>query len=65
MLEEAGVVAEEVVFDDDPQVWVRIGVEAVPLVVIRDRSGIVVESIAGVPSRRRLERALRRAGGGE
>jgi glutaredoxin len=61
MLTAAGVEFVEVRPDDDPDRWARTGVEAVPLLVVRDASGGVTGRIGGVPRRSRLGRLLRRA----
>jgi hypothetical protein len=58
--EEADCV--EVVFERGSARWRRIGVEAVPLLVVRGSEGMIEMQISGVPSTRRLRRALRRAG---
>jgi hypothetical protein len=49
-------------YEDDPQRLAGAGIAAVPVVVIRDGAGVVVDRIAGVPSMRRLVAGLRRAG---
>jgi glutaredoxin len=58
LLEGEGVQYAEYVYEDDAEIHRAAGVVAVPLVVIR--SGRVDESVvlAGVPSVRRLRRAL-------
>jgi len=61
MLVAAGAGFLEIRYDDDPDRWARIGVEAVPLLVVREASGSVVGQIGGVPRRTRLERMLRHA----
>jgi hypothetical protein len=61
MLEAAGEEFVEVCYEDDPDRWAGFGVEAVPLLVVRDASGRVTGRIGGVPRRARLERVLRRA----
>jgi glutaredoxin len=49
-------------YEDDPERLSGAGVDAVPVVVIRDEAGLVVDRIAGVPSIRRLAAGMRRAG---
>jgi hypothetical protein len=61
MLAASGEEFEEIRFDDDPGLWAQIGVEAVPLLVVRDAAGRVTGKIAGVPRRARLQRVLSRA----
>lgn len=68
---EARVVAEsfavpirEVTNELEPALLERARVEAVPLTVVVDRSGRVVARFAGVPRRRALAKAIRKAGGG-
>ena len=61
-LGRTGVGFREVRYETEPELHLRAGVAAVPLLVIRDRSGRIVARIAGAPSRRRLRKALRRGG---
>jgi glutaredoxin len=58
VLEKSGVSFREVRYEVEPELHRRVGVAAVPLLVIRDQSGRVAARIAGVPARRRLRRAL-------
>ena len=61
-LERFGVRFREVTDDLEPQRFETWGVSAVPLTVVIDGSGHVVQTFSGVPRRRPLERALGRAG---
>ena len=52
----------EVAHEDAPGVQERVGVEGVPLVVVRDAAGMEVARFAGRVSARRLRRAIMREG---
>lgn len=62
LLEDAGVTFEEIRFEDRPDAHRAAGVEAVPLLVLRDGGGAVTAQVAGAPTPRRLHRSLRHAG---
>ena len=61
-LERLGVGFREVTNDLEPQRFASWGVTAVPLTVVIDADDAVVRTFSGVPSRRALRSALRRAG---
>lgn len=61
VLDEAGVGYDEVDFGHEPDVVRRVGVTAVPLIVVRDDTGAEAGRIAGVPTGRELRRLLDRA----
>lgn len=61
-LEDARVPFREVTYDLESPRFETWGVVAVPLTVVVDREGGIVDVLSGVPRRRRLERSLRRAG---
>lgn len=61
-LESFGVSFREVTSDLEPQRFETWGVTAVPLTVVVDEGGQVVQTYSGVPRRRPLERTLGRAG---
>ncbi len=58
MLADLGIDPVEYAYEDHPGDWDRVGVSAVPLLVIRGADGTVTGTIAGLPSRRRLRRAV-------
>lgn len=60
-----GAPVREVTWELEPGAFEAAGVEMAPLVVVVGEGGAVVDVVAGVPPRRRLARALRRAGGRE
>lgn len=60
-LESIGVDFVEIAFNHEPELQRAIGVVGVPLLVIRDDSGTIVGRMAGVPSARRIGRALARS----
>ncbi len=60
-LESVGADFVEVAFNHEPDLQRAVGVTGVPLLVIRDDTGAIVERIAGVASARRIARALARA----
>jgi glutaredoxin len=60
MLERWAPSFVEIRHDTDRDAHQRAGVDAVPLVVVRDRHGAVVARFAGVPSARHLRRAIAR-----
>ncbi len=60
-VEELGAPLREVTWELEARVFDDLGVEAVPLTVVVDRRGRTVAVLAGVPGRRRLRRAWRRA----
>lgn len=53
-----GVEFHEIAYDRDPETHRRVGVTGVPLVVVRDATGVEVRRFAGVPGRARLALAL-------
>jgi hypothetical protein len=57
-----GVVFREITHELEPQRFEAWQVLAVPLTVVLDDEGAVVDAIAGIPSPRRLTGALRVAG---
>lgn len=57
-LEEAGAPFTEVRYDREPELHRRVGITGVPLVVVRDEEGNETARLAGVVSRRRLNRAV-------
>ena len=59
-LQRAEVAFEEIRYDAHPEVARRVGVTAVPLVVVRDDEGAEVGRIAGRVRRRALRRLLGR-----
>ncbi len=61
-LERLDVSFREVTNDLEPQRFESWGVTAVPLTVVVDAGGQVVRTFSGVPRRRSLRSALRRAG---
>jgi glutaredoxin len=58
-LEASGVPYEEVSYSERPDELRAAGVEAVPLIVVRDPAGAVIGQMAGKPSEKALERLLR------
>ena len=50
----------EIAFNHEPDLHRAIGVTGVPLLVVRDGSGRIVDRVAGVASVRRIRRALSR-----
>jgi hypothetical protein len=61
VLRSRGIQFREITHELEPQRFERWGVLAVPLTVVLDEDGIVVDAVAGVPSQRRLTSALRAA----
>lgn len=61
-LESIDAVFEEIAFGHEPDLQRSVGVTAVPLLVVRDNSGAIVDRVAGVASVRRIRRALSLAG---
>ncbi len=57
-----GVEVREVAWELEPSVQEAVGVEAVPLTAVVDADGTIEALVTGVPRRRQLERAARRAG---
>lgn len=57
-----GAAFDEIAYDREPEVHSRVGVIGVPLLVVRDNAGRVVDRAAGVVSLRRLARLLSHAG---
>ena len=55
-----GASVREVTWELEPHVFEAAGVESVPLTVVAGPDGVVADQIAGIPSRRRLVRALER-----
>lgn len=60
-LESIGADFVEIAFNHEPDLQRAVGVTGVPLLVIRDDTGTIVERIAGVASARRIGRALARS----
>ena len=54
-------VFSEIAFNHEPDLHRAIGVTGVPLLVVRDDSGLITHQIAGVASVRRIRRALSRS----
>jgi hypothetical protein len=61
ILRSMGVQFREITHELEPQRFEQWRVLAVPLTVILDEDGVVVDAIPGVPSQRRLAGALRSA----
>ena len=57
-LESFGAAFAEISYDHEPELHRMIGVTGVPLLVVRNDAGTIVDRIAGVASVRRLRRAL-------
>lgn len=62
LLKAESVAFREITYDIEPQRFESWVVLAVPLCVVLDAEGEVVETMSGVPRLRTLKRALRRAG---
>ena len=62
LLRDVDIPVREITNDLEPGQFAVAGVEAVPLVVVTDRSGNVVRQLAGVPTRAALTRAISAAG---
>jgi hypothetical protein len=60
VVRRAGVPVREVTWELERRVFERAGIAAVPLVLVVDGEGAVVDQIVGVPRRRRLARAITR-----
>jgi hypothetical protein len=56
------VPVREVAHELEPALFEAAGVDAVPLVIVRRNDGSVAAQFGGVPGRRRLRRAVARAG---
>lgn len=61
-LEKLEVNFVEIAHNHEPGLLDRIGVTGVPLLVIRDKSGVIVDRVAGAASVWRIRRALARSG---
>jgi len=61
-LESLGTVFAEIAYNHEPDLHRTIGVTGVPLLVVRDGAGVVVDRVAGLASARRLRRALAHLG---
>lgn len=61
-IRESGLTFREITYDLEPQRFDAWGVTGVPLTVVLDESGDVVDGISGVPKVRRVRRAAERAG---
>jgi predicted DsbA family dithiol-disulfide isomerase len=57
-LEALGATFTEIAYDREPDAHRRIGITAVPLVVVRDESGAEVRRFAGVMPKARLALAI-------
>ena len=62
-LHSLGVEFTEIRFEERPDLHRDAGVESVPLIAVRAADGAFAGQIVGNPSRRRLGRLLRKAGG--
>ncbi len=62
MLRSKGLSFREITHEIEPQRFEAWNARAVPLIVVLDAGGRVTDTIAGVPSKRRLARALHTAG---
>jgi glutaredoxin len=62
LLESESVPFREVTHDLEPQRFETWDVVAVPLIVVVDAEGGIVETMSGIPRRRTLTSAVRRAG---
>jgi len=60
-IHESGLTFREITYDLEPQRFDAWGVNGVPLTVVLDAAGEVVDAISGVPSPRRVRRAARTA----
>lgn len=61
-IRESGLTFREITYDLEPQRFDAWGVTGVPLTVVLDESGDVIDGISGVPKARRIRRAADRAG---
>lgn len=61
LVEELAIPIRQVRIEEEPEVFERLGVTAVPLTVVTDTTGSSRYQFAGVPSLRSLRRAARRA----
>lgn len=59
---ETGAPLREITYEIEAARFESAGISGVPLTLVIDGEGSVIEQIAGVPGRRRLRRALDRAG---
>ncbi len=59
-LESLGASFIEIAYNREPDLHRTIGVTGVPLLVVRDDTGAVLERVAGLASERRIRRALAR-----
>ena len=57
-----GAPLREITYEIEAARFEEAGVDGVPLLLVMSASGEVVEQLAGLPGRRRLRRALDRAG---
>ncbi len=57
-LDSLGAAFAEIAYNHEPDLHLAIGVTGVPLLVVRDGAGAVVDRVAGVASERRIRRAL-------
>ena len=57
-LESLGAAFREIAYNHEPELQQAIGVTGVPLLVVRDRAGTIVDRVAGVASVGRIRRAL-------
>ncbi len=63
VVRRTGVPMREVTWELEPQIIERAGVTAVPLTVVIDETGSVLDQVVGVPRMRRLRRAIAKLGG--
>lgn len=61
-LESLGATFVEIAYNHEPDLQRAIGVTGVPLLIVRDGAGTIVDRIAGAASVRRIRRALSQAG---
>ncbi len=61
-IRESGLTFREITYDLEPQRFEAWGVTGVPLTVVLDADGGIVDGMSGVPPIRRMRRAVQRAG---
>jgi len=61
-IHESGLTFREITYDLEPQRFDAWGVTGVPLTVVLDAAGTIVDGMSGVPSIRRMRRAAQKAG---
>ncbi|GMQ97831.1 MAG: hypothetical protein BMS9Abin17_0334 [Acidimicrobiia bacterium] len=60
-IHESGLTFREITYDLEPQRFDAWGVTGVPLTIVLDAAGSIVDGMSGVPSIRRLRRAAQKA----